>query len=83
MKAKIEVDKDNVNAVHLYNKYGFTEVLFDGKDEYGEYLKLMKYIMKVLKKMLTLLFLDLNLKKMINNLIIFCRSKTKNQFVIT
>ena len=40
----IGVDKDNVNAVHLYNKYGFTEVLFDGKDEYGEYLKLMKRI---------------------------------------
>ena len=40
----IGVDKDNVNAVHLYNKYGFTEVLFDGKDEYGKYLKLMKRI---------------------------------------
>lgn len=40
----IGVDKDNVNALHLYNKYGFTEVLFDGKDEYGEYLKLLKRI---------------------------------------
>lgn len=38
----IGVDKDNINALHLYNKYGFTEVLFDGSDENGEYLKLMK-----------------------------------------
>lgn len=40
----IGVDKDNVNALHLYEKYGFTEVLFDGADEDGEYLKLMKRI---------------------------------------
>ncbi len=40
----IGVDKDNVNALHLYEKYGFTEVLFDGVDENGEYLKLMKRI---------------------------------------
>lgn len=40
----IGVDKDNVNALHLYNKYGFTEVLFDGKDENGKYFKLMKRI---------------------------------------
>ncbi len=40
----IGVDKDNVNALHLYKKYGFTEVLFDGADEYGEYFKLMKRI---------------------------------------
>lgn len=40
----IGVDKDNVNALHLYQKFGFTEVLFDGKDEHGEYLKLMKRI---------------------------------------
>lgn len=38
----IGVDKDNKNALHLYRKYGFTEVLFDGADEDGEYLKLMK-----------------------------------------
>lgn len=38
----IGVDKDNINALHLYRKFGFTEVLFDGADEYGEYLKLMK-----------------------------------------
>ena len=40
----IGVDKDNINALHLYRKYGFTEVLFDGADEHGEYLKLMKRI---------------------------------------
>lgn len=40
----IGVDKDNVNALHLYRKFGFTEVLFDGADEHGEYLKLMKRI---------------------------------------
>ena len=38
------VDKDNENALHLYRKYGFTEVLFDGADEDGEYYKLMKRI---------------------------------------
>lgn len=42
----IGVDKDNVNALHLYKKYGFTEVLFDGADENGEYYKLMKRIQK-------------------------------------
>ncbi len=40
----IGVDKDNVNALHLYRKYGFNEVLFDGADEDGEYYKLMKRI---------------------------------------
>lgn len=40
----IGVDKDNVNALHLYKKYGFTEVVFDGADENGEYLKLLKRI---------------------------------------
>lgn len=40
----IGVDKDNANALHLYHKYGFNEVLFDGADENGEYYKLMKII---------------------------------------
>ena len=40
----IGVDKDNVNALHLYGKYDFTEILFDGADEHGEYFKLMKRI---------------------------------------
>ena len=38
----IGVDKANENALYLYRKYGFTEVLFDGADEDGEYFKLMK-----------------------------------------
>lgn len=40
----IGVDKDNINALHMYKKFGFTEVLFDGADENGEYFKLMKNI---------------------------------------
>ena len=40
----IGVDKVNENALHLYRKYGFTEVLFDGADKDGEYYKLMKRI---------------------------------------
>ena len=40
----IGVDKDNVNALRMYQKHGFTEVLFDGADEDGEYFKLMKRI---------------------------------------
>ena len=40
----IGVDKDNENALHLYRKFGFTVVLFEGADEDGEYFKLMKKI---------------------------------------
>ena len=40
----IGVDKDNASALHLYKKFGFNEVLFDGADEDGEYFKLMKRI---------------------------------------
>ncbi len=38
----IGVDKNNTIALHLYRKFGFTNVLFDGADEDGEYFKLMK-----------------------------------------
>ncbi|MBQ8613037.1 MAG: GNAT family N-acetyltransferase [Ruminiclostridium sp.] len=38
----IGVDKDNTAALHLYRKKGFTNVIFDGADEYGEYYKLLK-----------------------------------------
>ena len=38
----IGVDKDNLVALHLYKKKGFTTILFDGADEDGEYFKLMK-----------------------------------------
>ena len=41
-EATIGVDKDNAAALHLYQKKGFTNVLFDGKDEYGEFYKLLK-----------------------------------------
>ena len=40
----IGVDKDNVNALHLYRKHGFDNVIYDGADENGEYFKLMKRI---------------------------------------
>lgn len=40
----VGVDKDNEIAVYLYKKFGFTEVVFDGKDENGEYYKLLKRI---------------------------------------
>ena len=42
----IGVDKNNVNALHLYKKFGFTEVIFDGADENGEYFKLMRRVWK-------------------------------------
>lgn len=38
----IGVDKDNTAALHLYKKYGFTKVLFDGSDDNGAYFKLMR-----------------------------------------
>ncbi|MDE6132483.1 MAG: GNAT family N-acetyltransferase [Oscillospiraceae bacterium] len=38
----IGVNKDNIAALKLYRKKGFTTVLFDGADEDGEYYKLMK-----------------------------------------
>lgn len=36
------VDTDNLNARHLYEKKGFTNVIFIGEDAYGEYVKLLK-----------------------------------------
>lgn len=38
----IGVDKDNTNALKLYRKNGFDEVIFEGADKDGEYYKLMK-----------------------------------------
>ena len=43
-EATIGVDKDNLAALHLYKNKGFNHVLFDGKDEYGEFYKLMKIL---------------------------------------
>ncbi|MDV2629519.1 MULTISPECIES: GNAT family N-acetyltransferase [Bacillus] len=36
------VDTDNLNARHLYEKKGFTTVLFLGEDEYVKLLKVLK-----------------------------------------
>lgn len=38
------VDIDNLRARHLYEKKGFTNLLLEGKDEYGEFVKLLKYL---------------------------------------
>lgn len=40
----VGVDKDNHIALHLYQSKGFTEVLFEGEDEYGAFFKLLKTI---------------------------------------
>jgi len=36
------VDLNNHNAKHLYMKRGFTKVIFEGEDESGKYIKLLK-----------------------------------------
>ncbi len=36
------VDIDNMVAWHLYEKKGFTDIIFRGEDEGGEYVKLLK-----------------------------------------
>ena len=38
----IGVDKSNGIALKLYQKKGFTEILYDGEDEHGPYFKLLK-----------------------------------------
>lgn len=38
------VDKVNIRARHLYEKKGFKTVIFDGADEHGEYVKLLKIL---------------------------------------
>ncbi len=43
-EASIGVDKDNLAALHLYEKKGFTTVLFDGEDEDGAFYKLLKVL---------------------------------------
>lgn len=42
LEMSLGVDTDNINARHLYEKRGFTDVLFIGEDKYGEYVKLLK-----------------------------------------
>ena len=41
-ECSIGVDLDNIAALRLYEKKGFTEVIFRGCDEQGEYVKLLK-----------------------------------------
>ena len=38
----VGVNIDNYNARHLYEKKGFSEVIFEGEDENGKYVKLLK-----------------------------------------
>jgi Acetyltransferases len=38
------VDIDNVSARHLYEKKGFTHLIFEGEDEQGKYVKLLKIL---------------------------------------
>ena len=40
----VGVDIDNVNARHLYEKKGFTNIIFEGEDEMGKYVKLLKIL---------------------------------------
>jgi len=42
MEISLGVDKTNKNARHLYEKKGFNTIIFDGEDEYGKYVKLLK-----------------------------------------
>ena len=38
----IGVDKANEGALRLYQRKGFSEIIFDGEDEHGPYYKLLK-----------------------------------------
>lgn len=38
----VGVNLNNYNAKHLYEKKGFTEIIFDGEDDDGKYVKLLK-----------------------------------------
>lgn len=38
----VGVDIENLIARRLYEKKGFTNVVFEGEDEYGKYMKLIK-----------------------------------------
>jgi GNAT superfamily N-acetyltransferase len=44
IEISLGVDKVNVGAWHLYKKKGFDTILFDGADEMGEYVKLLKIL---------------------------------------
>lgn len=40
----VGVDIDNIVARHLYEKKGFTNIIFEGEDELGKYIKILKKI---------------------------------------
>lgn len=42
VEVSVSVDKDNGAALHIYQSMGFSNVLFDGEDQYGPCFKLMK-----------------------------------------
>jgi len=42
VEVSVSVDKDNSAALHIYRSMGFSNVLFDGEDQYGPCFKLMK-----------------------------------------
>lgn len=41
-EVSLGVDIDNISARHLYEKKGFTNIIFEGEDEQGKYVKLLK-----------------------------------------
>lgn len=43
-EVSVGVNVDNFIARRLYEKKGFTTLLFHGEDEFGEYVKLLKYL---------------------------------------
>ena len=43
-EVSVSVDKDNSVALHIYQSMGFSNVLFDGEDQYGPCYKLMKVL---------------------------------------
>lgn len=42
IEMSLGVDIDNESARHLYDKKGFTTVIFEGEDDWGKYVKLLK-----------------------------------------
>jgi ribosomal protein S18 acetylase RimI-like enzyme len=44
VEMSVGVDIDNLAARHLYEKKGFNKVIFEGEDELGKYVKLLKVL---------------------------------------
>jgi len=43
-EVSIGVDIHNLSALHLYKKKGFTQIIFEGEDEFGKFVKLLKVL---------------------------------------